>query len=245
MNNNRVALVTNSLVYAGPGSIEALLENEFTVVCHDKSFLDEVCRQQFAEAHPGAIPLSEQEPGLLVETALARHKRIDVLVSNDVIGPNMKPIEEATADEYRAVIEDGMVWPFALANAVVPQMKERQSGALIFVTSGAALAPSQNLSMYSSARAGAVALSQSLAKELGPFNIQVNAICPNWFKSETYFSDERLAKYPKLAERIETDVPIKRLGQQHEMGALVALLATQKAMPMTGQAIAFAGGFYP
>ena len=245
MTDKRVALVTNAREYAGPGSVAALLEQGLAVACHDKAFDDSASRKAFAEEYPGAIPLSEQEPASLVERVLDECGRIDVLVSNDVILSAMKPIEAATVDEYRAAIEDGMVWPFALANAVVPHMKERQSGAMIFVTSGAALAPHQNLSMYSSARAGAVALSQSLAKELGPFNIQVNAICPNWFKSETYFSDERLAQYPKLAERIKNDVPIKRLGQQHEMGALVALLASQKAMPVTGQAIAFAGGFYP
>lgn len=245
MGDNLIALVTNAREYAGPGSVAALLEHEFTVVCHDRSFDDEASRMSFTEEYPAATPLAEQEPVTLVEATLREHGRIDVLVSNDVILSSMKPIEAATVDEYRAVIEDGLVWPFSLANAVAPHMKKRQSGALIFITSGAALAPHQNLSMYSSARAGAVALSQSLAKELGAFNIQVNAICPNWFKSETYFSDERLAQYPKLAERINKDVPIKRLGQQHEMGALVALLASQKAMPVTGQAIAFAGGFYP
>ncbi len=245
MSEASIALVTNAREYAGPGSVAALLENGFAVLCHDRSFGDEACRTQFENDYPGAITLLEQEPAALIETALREHGRIDALVSNDIILSSMKPIEDATLEEYRVVIEDGLVWPFALANAVVPQMKERQSGALVFITSGAALAPSQNLTMYSSARAGAVALSQSLAKELGPFNIQVNAICPNWFKSETYFSDERLAQYPKLAERIQNEVPIKRLGQQHEMGELVALLVSQKAMPVTGQAIAFAGGFYP
>ncbi|WP_439134068.1 SDR family oxidoreductase [Pseudomaricurvus sp.] len=245
MSDQKVALVTNAREYAGPGSVAALLDDGFFVLCHDKSFVDELVRKEFSQEFSGAIPLAEQCPVALVEAVMREKGRVDVLVSNDVIHSNMKPIETATVDEYREAIEGGMVWPFLLANAVVPQMKERQSGALIFVTSGAALAPYQYLSMYSSARAGAVALSQSLAKELGPFNIQVNAICPNWFKSDTYFSDKQLAEYPKLAERITKEVPIKRLGQQHEMGELVSLLASQKAMPMTGQAIAFDGGFYP
>jgi len=245
MSDNRVALVTHAREYAGPGSVDALLEEGFTVVCHDRAFDEESARKRFADQHSGAIPLAQQEPATLVESALHEQGRIDVLVANDVIPSSMKPIEAATVDDYRVVIESGMIWPFSLASAVVPQMKERQSGALIFVTSGAALAPSKNLSMYSSARAGAVALSQSLAKELGPFNIQVNAICPNWFKSETYFSDKRLAEHPELADRIKKEVPIQRLGQQQEMGALVVFLASQQAMPVTGQAIAFAGGFYP
>lgn len=245
MNENRVALVTNAREFAGLGSVAALLDSGFTVMCHDRSFVVEDSRKQFSQAYSGAIPLSEQEPLPLVQKALSAHKRIDVLVFNDVVPGSMNPVEKATPNEYRAVIEAGMIWPFSLAHAAVPQMKERGSGALIFITSGAALSPSPNLSMYSSARAGAVALSQSLAKELGPFNVQVNAICPNWFKSETYFSDERLARNPKLVERIRNDVPIQRLGEQHEMGALVAFLATQKSMPVTGQAIAFAGGFYP
>jgi NAD(P)-dependent dehydrogenase (short-subunit alcohol dehydrogenase family) len=180
-----------------------------------------------------------------VREILSTHERIDVLVSNDVVPGSWNPVEVGTPDEYRAVIEAGMIWPFSLAHAIVPQMKARSSGVIILITSGSALVPSPNLSMYSSARAGAVALSQSLTKELGSFNVQVNAICPNWFRSETCFFDERLAKDPNLVESIKDVVPIKRLGEQHEMGALVAFLASQKAMPLTGQAIAFAGGFYP
>ncbi len=242
---NRVALVTNAREFGGLGSVTALIDAGYQVVCHDKSFADGSSREQFARDYTGSHPYAEQEPEALVQNVLSRYGRIDVLVSNDVIIGGMNPVEKATPDDYRTVIEAGMVWPFTLAHAVVPQMKERGSGALVFITSGAALSPSANLSMYSSARAGAVALSQSLAKELGPFNIQVNAICPNFLRSETYFSEDRLANNPQVRERIRNDVPIGRLGEQDELGALVAFLATQRGMPMTGQAIAFAGGYYP
>ncbi len=242
---NRVALVTNALEFGGLGSVAALVDAGYQVACHDKSFADTNSLGQFEDDYPGSTPHPEQDPLALVDKVLSQHGRIDVLVSNDVIVGGMNPVEKATPEEYRAVIEAGMLWPFTLAHAVVPQMKGRGSGALIFITSGAALSPSANLSMYSSARAGAVALSQSLAKELGPFNIQVNAICPNFLRSETYFSEERLANNPHVVERIRNDVPIQRLGEQEELGALVTLLATQAAMPMTGQAIAFGGGFYP
>jgi NAD(P)-dependent dehydrogenase (short-subunit alcohol dehydrogenase family) len=245
MSTDRVALVTNVEQYAGPGSVDALLAAGWTVIAHDRRWpADEMRREQFGSANPNVLALGEAEPHDLVARALTELGHIDALVSNDVVHPVTRPIEECTLDELRQGLHDGLVWPFALASAVVPSMKGRRSGALVFITSGTAIRPHANATIYSAARAGASALAVALSKELGPNNIQVNAIGPNWSESETYFPAERRAS-PQLAEALEREVPIRRLGRQEEMGALVALPASQAATSMTGQFIAFGGGIYP
>jgi NAD(P)-dependent dehydrogenase (short-subunit alcohol dehydrogenase family) len=149
-------------------------------------------------------------------------------------------------DEYRTMLDALMVRPFRLLKSVVPHMKRRRRGSIILLTSGAALRPAGGSAMYSAARAGATAMALSLGKELAPFNIQVNAIAPFFLYSTTYFPGERWENWeqdPELREVVGGQVPLKRFGRAEEMAELIALLASGKAVYLTGQTISFAGGW--
>jgi NAD(P)-dependent dehydrogenase (short-subunit alcohol dehydrogenase family) len=80
---------------------------------------------------------------------------------------------------------------------------------------------------------------------LPPFNIQVNAIAPNFFQNDTYYPAARWEEDAQFRAALERQVPLKRLGQPEEMGALIAFLASGKATFVTGQVIAFTGGWWP
>ena len=107
------------------------------------------------------------------------------------------------------------MFPFRMASAVVPQMKARKRGKILFITSASPLRGLPNYSMYVTARGGANALAVSLARELGRHNIQVNAIAPNYVESPSYFPPE-LVNDPEALARMTRNIPLNRLGKPEE-----------------------------
>jgi 3-oxoacyl-[acyl-carrier protein] reductase len=252
----RVALVTNVKEYAGPGAMAALADAGYTVVCHDLSFTEAAAREEFAGEDGRLRIVAEQNPHDLVGAILSELGRIDVVVSNDFIpGTLFEPepelpepgtpymrkqqFEDVDADEFRATLEDLVVRPFLLSKAVLPSMKERRSGAIIFITSAVSYRAGPQYEMYSAGRSATTSLAQGLAIQAGPFNIQVNPIGPAWFENPTYYPERHRDLFMPDVER---DVPLGRLGRQDEMGALIVFLVSGQAAPLTGQFIPFTAG---
>lgn len=240
---DRAALVTNVTDYAGLPGATALSSDGFRVFCHDPSFGDPAARDAFTAGHAGLEPLAGQTPEALVADVVASAGRLDVIVSNDSHPATRARIEQAEAQAYRDTLEALMVWPFRLAGAATPVMKGQGGGRIVFITSASPLHPYPGFSMYASARAGASALSQALARELAPHGIQVNAIAPNFLYSETYYPRAQWMEDPKYVQRLKDMVPMQRLGRPEEIGALIGFLASGKAEFVTGQVIAFTGGW--
>ena len=238
----RVALVTNVAHFVGlPAAVELAAQGA-AVVCHDKSFASADARNDFAAAHPDLHAIAEQEPADVVAAVTAGHGRIDVLVNNDAFPAIRASIENAQIEDLRAGLEALVTAPFALAQAVVPRMKQRRSGKLLFITSAAPLRGLPNYSMYATARGATNALAVSLARELAPFHIQVNAIAPNFVESPTYFPAKLLADADAL-QKITRNVPLGRLAKPEEVAALIAFYASPQADFITGHVMPFAGGW--
>ena len=241
----KVALVTNVTGYAGPGAVIGLLADEWTIACADPSFTDEGRAAEFVDGRDGLVCFGETEPRALIQNVLDRLGRIDALVSNDIIPDPIRPIDGSTAADLREVLEQGVVYPFELSQALLPHMRERRSGSMIFITSTTARYPLGLVAIYGAARAAATGYAIALGQEVGPLNIQVNVIGPNWMKNPTYFPDGWETLMPGFKPKLDNEVPLRRLGRPDEVGSLIALLASQKAMPLTAQYISFAAGAYP
>jgi NAD(P)-dependent dehydrogenase (short-subunit alcohol dehydrogenase family) len=135
-----------------------------------------------------------------------------------------------------------LVRPFALAQAAVPAMKRQGGGRIVLITSAAPLRGLANYGMYATARGGANALALTLAKELAPANILVNAIAPNYVANPTYFPPELLAD-PIARAKMERNIPLRRLGQPEEVAALIAFFAIGDCGFVTGHVVPVAGGW--
>lgn len=242
LQDGRVVLVTHARHFVGLPAATALAAQSAVAVCHDASFADPAAREAFTGAHPDLHAVAEQDPAGLVAAVTATHGRIDALVSNDAFPAIRAPLEEAALDDLRAGLEALVTAPFAFAQAVVPQMKARRSGKLLFVTSAAPLRGLANYSMYAAARGATNALAVSLARELAPFGIQVNAIAPNFVESPTYFPPQLLAD-PAALKKITGNVPLGRLARPEEAAALIAYFASPQADFITGHVMPFAGGW--
>ena len=239
---DRAVLVTNVTHFIGLPVVGELLGRGARVACHDNSFRDADEAGRFAAGHPEAIVLGACAPADVVAEATDACGRIDVVVSNDAGAAVRAPLADARTDDLRAALDEMVVFPFELARAVVPQMKARRRGKVLFITSAAPLRGLPNYAMYATARGAANALAVSLARELGPDNIQVNAIAPNYVESPTYFPPE-LVNDPKVLARMTRDIPLKRLGKPEEAASLAAFFASEESDFITGHVMPFAGGW--
>ena len=239
---DRVVLITNVEHFVGRPVAAELAAQGATVVCHDQSFTDASVADQFAAADPALAVVRAQAPAEIVAAATEACGRIDTVVCNDAGAALRAPIETARADDLRVALEEMVVFPFEMASAVVPQMKARKRGKILFITSATPLRGLPNYSMYVAARGATNALTVSLAQELGRDNIQVNAIAPNYVESPTYFPPE-LVNDPATLAKMTRNIPLKRLGKPEEVAALVAFYASDRSDFITGHVMPFAGGW--
>jgi NAD(P)-dependent dehydrogenase (short-subunit alcohol dehydrogenase family) len=237
-----VVLVTNVKHYVGPAAVRRMAADGARLVCHDASFADPAARETWAREHPGVTVTSAQAPEELVAAAVAAHGRLDAVVSNDEFPAIRAALEAAKLEDLRAGLEAMAVRPFALAQAAAAQMKRNGGGRLLLITSAAPLRGIPNYSMYATARGAANALMLTLAQELAPHAITVNAVAPNYMQNPTYFPPELLANETALAKMLK-NVPLGRLGQPEEVAALIAFFCLGDCAFVTGHVVPIAGGW--
>jgi 3-oxoacyl-[acyl-carrier protein] reductase len=172
-----------------------------------------------------------------VAEILARHQRLDVLVNNaghheDALLATM-PLE--TWQRILALNLDGV---FHGCQAVLPAMIGQRQGRIINIASLSALLAPAGQTNYAAAKAGVLALTQSLAKEVARIGITVNAVCPGYVDIATLAMDEVQRK--RAIERI----PMRRFGQPGEVAAAVRFLACSDTGYITGATLKIDGGIF-
>ncbi len=213
------------------------------MLCHDLSFRDATERGRYAEAHPGVRCLAAWTPEEIHAAVAQDGETVDAVVSNDVYPITRNPIEDIPLDDLRSTFEAVLVFPFRLAQLLLPPMKARRSGAFVFVTSARPSRPESGFATPTAIRAGATAFAVALAKEAAPYRIQVNVVAPNYLCSETYYPRARFVDDPAGRKLIAKVVPAGRLGQPEEVGELIAFLSSGRSPFTTGQVIDFSGGW--
>jgi NAD(P)-dependent dehydrogenase (short-subunit alcohol dehydrogenase family) len=174
-----VALITNALAFAGPPAVHSLLKAGFQVVVHDVAFISSEAQENYRSAYPDVFVLSDQTPTEIVESAWAVNNRLDVLVSNDAYRPIHGPIENAEMESLEATLDRLVVFPFEIAKAAIPRLKDQVKARVVFISSNRNRLPLRGGAIPDIARAGANALVKSLSIELAAYGIPVNAIAPN------------------------------------------------------------------
>jgi NAD(P)-dependent dehydrogenase (short-subunit alcohol dehydrogenase family) len=237
------AVVSNATDFAGPPAVEALVAASFRVLVHDRTFTDPAIWARFSLAHPRAEYIEAADPASLIAAAWDAAGQIDVIVSNDHYPVIHGPSFEASLDDLRQTLEILVVEPFALLKAAIPHLKAQGGGNVVMITSCRTRLPMPGGAIPDAARAAANALVRSLAIELAPFEIAVNAIAPNFLYSEAYYPRAIFIDDPSGRAYVEAAVPARRLGRPDEIGELIRFLATTKARFLTGAIIDFAGGW--
>ena len=168
---------------------------------------------------------------------------LDAIVSNDHHPARQLPSETAPLDELRTSLDRLVVDPFALVQAAIPHLKAQPGGTIVMITSNRARLPLPGAAIPDAARAAVNALVRSLAVELAPSGIAINAIAPNFLYSEAYYPRAVFVDDPRGRAYIEANVPAGRLGKPEEIGEVIRFLATSTAPFLTGAIIDFSGGW--
>lgn len=239
----RTVLVTNVTQYAGPGTVQALRQQQMRVICHDAAFHEQAVRDEFVAKYPGIQCLENTNPSTLVDELRARDIQVDAVVMNDVYPITPAPIGEISLDDLRSTFEAVVVFPVQLTQRLLPAMKARRNGSFVFVTSARPLRPEPGFAVPTSVRASATVFALALSREVASFGIQVNVVAPNYLYSEMYYPRARFIDDPQGREQIAGVVPMGRLGTQEEIGELVSFLSSGRSGFVTGQTIYFTGGW--
>ena len=173
--------------------------------------------------------------------------RVDVLVNNagGVAGQTMRPIEEVDDADWRRIFAINVDAAFHFTRAVAPRMKQRRSGCIINIASGAGRSYSlTGIQAYASAKAGVIGLTRQTARELGPFGIRVNCVAPGFVRSNPATERQWQALGVDGQQRLLDAIALRRLGEAEEIARAVIFFASDDARYVTGQTLGVDGGHW-
>jgi 3-oxoacyl-[acyl-carrier protein] reductase len=174
----------------------------------------------------------------LVKKVLEEFGRLDILINN--AGMNWDGVVwKMTEEQWDAVINVDLKGTFNFIRAVAPQFKEQKSGRIVNITSINGLRGKFGQTNYSAAKAGAIGLTKAVAKEMGKYSVNVNAVAPGMILTDM-FKDLPEEFKQKAAE----ETVFNRLGAPEDIAHLVTFLSSEKAQHITGEVIKVDGGQY-
>lgn len=188
----------------------------------------------------GWIEVDVADPGA-VDAALGETlravARIDILVNNaGISGPNA-PTWEYAVDDWRRVIDVDLTGPFLVSRAVLPAMRAAGYGRIVNVASIAGKEGNPNAPAYSAAKAGVIALTKTLGKELAGTGITVNCVTPAAVETGIFAQMSQAHIDYMLAK-----IPLARFGRPDEIAAMVAWLCSRECSFSTGAVFDLSGG---
>lgn len=181
----------------------------------------------------------KEEVDNLVAQTLDQFGRVDILVNNAGIN-KLSPVHEMDDETWDLVMDINLKGTFYCCRAVLPSMIERKSGAIVSLSSVAAWMGGANESHYCAAKAGIQAFTKSLAREVAPHGIRVNAIAPGLIYNEF------LARiYPKEElDSITAQTPIGRVGEPDDIAKTVLYLVSDLGSYVVGETVCVSGGLF-
>jgi len=188
-----------------------------------------------------------QEVKVMAREALNTFGRVDILVNNAGI-VRAYPTWEFPEEEWDLVININLKGTFLVCKALVPQMIERRQGKIINISSKSGKKGGIWMSAYASSKSGVIGFTQSLALELAPFGINVNAVCPGviftplWDQLDEVYSKKLGIPKEKVRSHYVEKIPLGRPQTVEDIANVVVFLASDEASFMTGQAINVTGG---
>ncbi len=261
---NKVALVTGGARGIGEGIARCLAAEGASVAIVD---IDGAQAEKTAASLEGthlgiaADVSQETEVARAVERVVQELGGIDILVNNagagtgsedpsEIVGPG---IENVTQDSWDGQVANNLRTTFVTSKVAVPLLKARGGGSIINIASIAGLMPSPQLAAYGAAKAGVIHLTRTLALELAPSDIRVNAICPGflWTRAWEGLAGMMKATVPAFKDAeprdiflgvVQSGVPLGREQTPKDIGELTAFLASDEAKNITGQEIKVDGG---
>ncbi|WP_332817062.1 SDR family oxidoreductase [Sphingopyxis sp.] len=244
--SGKVAIITGSSRGIGQAIAEEYADHGARVVITSRNI--EPCEAVAAginAKHPGAAiavssSLSSKESlQAMVDAGRAAFGPIDILVCNAASNPHYGPMEAISDEALRKTLDHNIVAQHWLITMVAPEMRERQSGSIILVSSIGGLRGSSILGAYAITKAADIQMVKNLAREFGPANVRINAIAPGLVKTD--FA-KALWENPENLKASTSNACLGRIGEPREIAGAAVFLGSGASTFITGQTIVVDGG---
>jgi NAD(P)-dependent dehydrogenase (short-subunit alcohol dehydrogenase family) len=242
---DRVAVVTGASRGIGEAIARTFAENGAKVVLSSRKqeSLDSVAasiKKSGGEAiaiacHTGKMEMVDA----LYERVLDAYGKVDILVNNAATNPYFGSVLDVPESAYDKTFEVNTKGYFFMAQKAGKLMAERKSGSIINIASVAGLRASPMQAVYGMTKAAVVMMTKAYAKELGPFGVRCNAICPGL--TQTHFASV-LIETKEIYELAIKDIPLNRHAQPDEIAGAALYLASDASSFTTGSIIVVDGG---
>jgi gluconate 5-dehydrogenase len=243
--DRRVALITGASRGLGLAMAEGLAEAGATVVLNSRSVdtleaAASTIRNRGLKADVSPFDVTDHcASGAAIDTIIAQHGRIDILVANAGINHRV-PLADWTPVDWDRLLTTNLKACFFLAQRASVAMRRQRLGRIIFTTSIASIQGRSAIHGYAASKSGLVGLTRSLACELGEFGITCNGICPGYFETDLTGAFLQGKEY---VARLNNRVPLQRWGQPRDLAGVIVFLASDASSYITGQQIVVDGGF--
>lgn len=247
MLEGKVALITGAGTGIGKGAALMFAEEgaQVVIAARREGPLREVCALAPDRISYVQMDLtSHEDRAAALQAVIDRHGRLDVLVSN--AGAQLwKSFAETTDEEIEAIFHTNLASTTRFFKQALPHL-EASKGNIVVVSSTAShytVVPSQKLSVYGASKAGLNQLTRTLAPELGPLGIRINAVAPGLTRGE--YSGESLDLETDQATQdwIASVTALGRMGEPRDIAQTITFLASDRAAWVTGQVIDASGGW--
>jgi NAD(P)-dependent dehydrogenase (short-subunit alcohol dehydrogenase family) len=244
---NKVAIVTGAGGGIGQVTAIRLAKEGANLVVNDISpeALNKVASEIKGMGHKVIAVKADithsKEVKQIVKTALDELGGIDILVNvagGAARGEKRGYFHEVSEEAWSSVIDLNLKGTLMCCHAVIEHMMKKRSGKIINIGSVAGMIGSSiAMADYSAAKAGVIGFTKALAKELGPYGINVNCVSPGPIGTPHFFTLD-----PETVKKLESFTYLKRLGKPEEVANVVVFLASDEASYVTGQNYAVCGG---
>lgn len=237
-------LLTGAAGHLGSAMTEQLADRGVEVAVNDLDAAGAAAlAERFDAVEPfGADVAEPRQASELVGQVVERFGRLDVVVNGAGIEGPTAPIDQLDPAEVERVFAVNVLSMFWICAAAVPHLRDT-SGRIVNLASGAGLAGGAFFAAYHASKHAVVGLTRSLARELGPSGIAVNAVCPGYVDSPMVRRIlARLGDLTGSTVDPEPGIPIGRMATAAEVAELVAFLALDAPGSMTGECLVLDGG---
>lgn len=242
----RVALVTGAAAGIGKAVSLRLAREGLAVGVLDLDLAG--CEQVVAEI------TASGGKAIALQASIADRAQIDAAVSRlrEAFGPvtvlvnnagvtGFAPFEEVTDEAWDKIMNVNLKGTFIVTQVVLPDMKQASWGRIVNISSSSAQTGSELMAPYSASKGGVIALTKTLARELGPMGITVNNIPPGSVMN-TIMSEASVSRFPVPREALVNSLPVRRLGEPEDIAGACAWLVAEETGYVTGQTIGVNGG---
>ncbi len=240
----KTAIVTGGASGFGAGIVRRFIEDGARVMIADIN--GEAAHDMAADIGETAIAAQVDvadgaSVNAMASAALETFGTLDILVNNAGITHLPTPMEDVEEAEFDRVCAVNMKSVYLTARALVPGMRAQGSGAILNIASTAGLSPRPNLNWYNASKGWMITATKTMAIELAPHGVRVNALCP--VAGETPLLKSFLGEdTPEMRAKFLSTIPLGRFSQPDDMGNAAAFLCSSEASLVTGVAMEVDGG---